>query len=277
MRRYKTTALCLSMLILPSVAMAQANIKKAFDKFLKNSSVVYTSKHSLDKDPETNKKEGQMDIYEYTIPAKRKDLIKELEKAFEEDKDNAYTIENGTKRNKGSWDVSLAVGDGKTTNVGLGSRKGEHYMYSCFIDPEDETRSYRYAYGMSWLEDGNEITGRLVVTYATTLKYRQQNQDFSSVKVFKDEDFEGSNGDFYNSWLGKFRFYGKRFEDKQKENSDMSSIYADKIYKMCKTFPHMRLTPAEKTIFINELKRLQQLATDEFNKNIFEASLEYLK
>ena len=72
MRHYKIMALCLSMLVIPTVATAQTNVKKAFDKFLNSSKVVYTERHSLDKDPETNEKSGQYDIYEYTISAKDK-------------------------------------------------------------------------------------------------------------------------------------------------------------------------------------------------------------
>lgn len=269
MRHYKIMALCLSMLVIPTVAMAQANIKKAFDKFLKSSSVEYTSKHSLDKDPETNKKEGQMDIYEYTIPTKHKNLIKELEKAFEEDKDKAYTIESGTKRNKGSWDVSLAVGNGKGTSVGLGSRKGERYMYSCFIDPEDKARIYRYAYGMSWLEDGNEITGRLVVTYATTLKYRQNSASTGYMSIISNQNRDT------DSWLGNFHFYAKQLEEKLKDKSNGSSLYINEIYKICKQSP--QLTPTEKTLIENEIKKLQQLTDDDFQKNLLNVSLDYIK
>lgn len=60
MRHYKIMALCLSMLVIPTVATAQTNVKKAFDKFLNSSKVVYTERHSLDKDPETNEKAGSM-------------------------------------------------------------------------------------------------------------------------------------------------------------------------------------------------------------------------
>ena len=54
MRHYKIMALCLSMLVIPTVATAQTNVKKAFDKFLNSSKVVYSERLSLDKDPETN-------------------------------------------------------------------------------------------------------------------------------------------------------------------------------------------------------------------------------
>lgn len=153
MRHYKIMALCLSMLVIPTVATAQTNVKKAFDKFLNSSKVVYTERHSLDKDPETNEKSGQYDIYEYTISAKDKSLITDLQRAFDKDKEQAYTIESGVSRYKNSWAVSVAVGDGTSTNVGLGNRKGENFTYSCFIDEADASRTHRYAYGISWLED----------------------------------------------------------------------------------------------------------------------------
>ena len=92
MRHYKIMALCLSMLVIPTVATAQTNVKKAFDKFLNSSKVVYTERHSLDKAPETNEKSGQYDIYEYTISAKDKSLITDLQRAFDKDKEQAMPM-----------------------------------------------------------------------------------------------------------------------------------------------------------------------------------------
>lgn len=289
MRQYKTTALCLLMTALPSMTWAQANVKAAFEKFLKSSKVEYTSKHSLDKNPETNKKEGQMDIYEYAIDAKNKSMIKDLQAAFEADKENAYTIESGTNNDKGSWEVSLAVGNGNKTSVGLGKNKGEKYMYACFIDPEDTSRTHRYAYGMSWLEQGNYITGRLVVTYATTLKYRQSSTSLSSVVTTNGKRIVTKNGntiittiDYSNEnkndtieWMTNFQNYTRVMKDNLKYKKNGSSLIVNEIYKMCKNAP--KLPSAEKSLVVSEIKRLQQMLGDDFQKQLLSISIESLR
>lgn len=288
MRQYKTTALCLLMTALPSMTWAQANVKAAFDKFLKSTKVEYTSKHSLDKDPETNKKEGQMDIYEYTINIKNKSMIKDLQTAFEEDKNDAYTIESGTNSDKGSWEVSLAVGDGTKTSVGLGKNKGEKYLYACFIDPEDKTHAHRYAYGMSWLEQGNYITGRLVVTYATTLKYRQNKASKFHVITTKGHkvttsgntiittiDNSDENKNDTIEWITNFQNYARVMDKNLKNNKNGSSLIVNEIYKMCKNAP--KLPNAEKSLVISEIKRLQQMLGDDFQKQLLSISIDSLK
>ena len=274
MRHYKIMALCLSMLVIPTVATAQTNVKKAFDKFLNSSKVVYTERHSLDKDPETNEKTGQYDIYEYTISAKDKSLITDLQRAFDKDKEQAYTIESGVSRYKNSWAVSVAVGDGTSTNVGLGNRKGENFTYSCFIDEADASRTHRYAYGISWLEDGKEITGRLIITYATTLKYRQSKKN-TSVMTNRNDVITMSLNDYQEAQLGNFYFYAKRLEEFMKTDGAQSSFMANELYKICKNSKQADST--DKNLMTNELVRLKGLAKDEFLRQLLQASIDYLK
>ena len=56
------------MLMLPLALQAQENIKKAFDTLIKDDKAKVSTTHKLNRDPETGKKEGQLDVYEFTIP-----------------------------------------------------------------------------------------------------------------------------------------------------------------------------------------------------------------
>ena len=164
---------CVLVALTPLCSSAQSNITKAFDALLKNSDVTYTENHSLDKDVTTGVKESQYDIYTFTMPANKMSLVDNIVKAFRTDADKAYSFNSGETTDTDPV-LQLAVGDGDTGGVRV-TWPGRKYIYATFLAPKSENPSgnYRYAYAINWEKTKDVITGQLIVTYATTLKYRQ--------------------------------------------------------------------------------------------------------
>ena len=180
----KNLILSAMLMALPSTLMAQQNIQKAFDALLKDKIVETKTQHTLERDPETGRKTAQADVYDFTLPTLyARKHIKEIQEAFEKDKDAAYTYRTGThrqdevnervdkKRHETMLSVihysriQIAVGDGKQS-VAIGTKEGANYVYACFNDEDDATKKYRYCYAMDWVEQNGETIVRLAVTYA---------------------------------------------------------------------------------------------------------------
>ena len=174
MRHFLFSLLCLA-LIAPASAIAQTNVKKAFDKLIESKYAEISESHKRENDPQTGEMESMADIYNFTIPADKKDLIKGIEKAFKQDSEKAYGYYSGIKAKKG--DVSVA--SGPNSSVEIVNRHNSDYTSALCIDMKKPDHNYRYAYGLSYYRDGRNISGRLVVTYATTLKYRQNTNSYS--------------------------------------------------------------------------------------------------
>lgn len=168
---------------LPMLAIAQSNIKTAFDAIINCKEADVTSSHKLDKDPETFVKKGQCDIYRFTLPEKKASLLKNLLRAFDKDAQYAYSIESG-KSKKNDRPINVAVGDGSGSGVSI-NEPGCDYIYELFLAPKAENPDgiYRYAYGLCYKENGGKIEGKFIVTYATTLKYRQGAQISSFTRL----------------------------------------------------------------------------------------------
>lgn len=192
----KNLILSAMLMALPSTLMAQQNIQKAFDALLKDKIVETKTQHTLERDPETGQKTAQADVYDFTLPTLyARKHIKEIQEAFEKDKDVAYTYRTGTQNNnedvlmyggnkkkKESFRtvlnysrVAIAVGDGKHNSVAIGGKDGANYVYACFTDKDDATKKYRYCYAMDWVEQNGETIVRLAVTYALKPEARHSN------------------------------------------------------------------------------------------------------
>lgn len=178
----KTTAIRLISVILalsPLPTLAQSNIKAAFDAIIKCSDAEITASHYLEKDPDTNIKNGQDDIYEFVLPANKMNLVKKALSAFDKDIQNAFVVKSGKNKQSGK-------NKGKSPQILLHSEQagisgisvdnpGSDYIYALFLPSktEDPEGKYRYAYAMNYKEDNGQIRGKLVVNYATTLNHRQ--------------------------------------------------------------------------------------------------------
>lgn len=189
---------CLMLVCAPVAVSAQSNIRSAFDAIAKCPEAKITENMTLDKDPNTKVKTGQSEIYDFVLPAGKIKLVEKVLEAFDKDNDMAYKVGRGSvakKRDK----IALAVGDGTGEGVNI-AQPGCEYTYALFLAPqsEDQSGNYRYAYAISYKEDGEKIEGRLVVTYATTLKYRQEKAGEKQMKVLRGFTADDNNT---NEWF----------------------------------------------------------------------------
>lgn len=223
------TIICALAAIVPQLSSAQANIQKAFDKLLKKSDVEYAKSHSLDKDTKTGKKESQCDVYRFKLPAEKKALLEDVVKAFKADEKDAYSSSFGRYESNGQ-PVNLAVGDGSSAGICI-TIPGCEYIYACFLAPADEDPEgiYRYAYAMSTTESDGTITGALIVTYATTLKHRQEAASANPYKGMKLNTLSPTIST--ESWFGTFITYVQAMS---KGSTAAKQVIAAKLYEHSK-------------------------------------------
>ena len=179
----KNFILAAMLLAMPSTIMAQQNIQKAFDALLNDKITENKTRHVLDRDPETGRMTAMADVYDFTISSNSAlDRLKNVRKAFETDKKDAYSVNSGLhEKGIGEDDtesfaslfetigfapVTLFVGDGRHQSVSIGNMNGSEYIYACFADKDDPDHRYRYAYALEWAEKAKKTKVRLAVTYA---------------------------------------------------------------------------------------------------------------
>lgn len=241
----KTTLLrllCLALAAMPVCGAAQTNIRSAFDAIINSSAASVTASHSLDRNPATGTKTGQSDVYNFTIPAKKMDLVKRAVEAFDKDADQAYGMNSGTSRS-GSTPIRVAVGDDNGAGV-LVNPTGFHYVYATFLAPktEDPDGIYRYAYALCYKEADGMVTGKLVVTYATTLMHRQQKSGRLRVLTATLGDDEGGK----QTWFGRMMQYVNTLD--YTRSSSARAVLAVKIYELAKEMPeHKDVTDTDKS------------------------------
>lgn len=266
------------LMLLPSAVPAQQQIQQAFDA-LRNSNIKeISSRHSVEKDPDLGTMEGLEDTYDFELTDNRdKRLIDNIRKAFELDEAHAYSVSTGSNGNSEDF-VSLAVGDSNKGGVAIGLIKDSKWIYACFLDPNDTLRQHRYAYALEWAENGNKIRGRIVKTYATTLKFRQSKKQSRTITVngnnfafgsfFSDADTKPSE-----TWLSEFNTYKNLFLKNPDGNA--ANSYATQIYRLCKNAKS--LEDVEKNIVATEIVKLKKKTKDEFIQQLFDMSIERLK
>jgi hypothetical protein len=266
------------LMLLPSAVPAQQQIQQAFEA-LRNSNIKeISSRHSVEKDPDLGTMEGLEDTYDFELTDNRdKRLIDNIRKAFELDESHAYSVSTGSNGNSEDF-VSLAVGDSNKGGVAIGLIKDSKWIYACFLDPNDTLRQHRYAYALEWAENGNKIRGRIVKTYATTLKFRQSKKQSRTITVngnnfafgsfFSDADTKPSE-----TWLSEFNTYKNLFLKNPDGNA--ANSYATQIYRLCKDAKS--LEDVEKNIVATEIVKLKKKTKDEFIQQLFDMSIERLK
>ena len=297
MKSKQLLAVSIMMLSLQTVH-AQGHIKRAFNVMITDTSTKVESTQKLNKDPETGTKIGQLDVYEFTIPASHHNLVEDIKHAFDQDKEKAYSLTSTSTANKKSYNyTSLAVG-GEDNGYPLGDMKNSRYIYALFLDPDDKSKTHRYAYAMEWCEGEKEIVGKLIITYATTQEHRRSKRQTRTININGQEikidgnsfsfgsgfPFDGSSvfdtdSLLFNrersseSWLSEFNTYKNHFLKKPDGNA--SSHYATSIYKLCKNAKS--LDDVEKKMVATEIRKLKDKTKDEFIQQLFDMSIERLK
>jgi hypothetical protein len=297
MKSKQLLAVSIMMLSLQTVH-AQGHIKRAFNALITDTSTKVESTNKLNKDPETGTKIGQLDVYEFTIPASHHNLVEDIKQAFDQDKEKAYSLSSVSTANKRSYNyTSLAVG-GEDNGYPIGDMKNSRYIYALFLDADDMSKTHRYAYAMEWCERAKEIVGKLIITYATTQEHRRSKRQTRTISVngrdiridgnsfsfgsgfpFDDSSVFDADSLFSNrersseSWLSEFNTYKNLFL--KNPSGTASSHYASYIYKLCKNAKS--LDDVEKKMVATEIRKLKDKTKDEFIQNLFDMSIERLK
>lgn len=224
---------------LPMMATAQNNIKSAFDAIIKCKEARIVESHTLEKDPATNIKTGQSDVYRFTLPGNKIDLVKNVISAFEKDAETAYSYNRGVTVNT-EPDIILMVGNGGQNGVYINSPDCE-YIYALFLAPksEDKTGNYRYAYGMNLKEEDGKLVGKLIITYAPTLKHRQEQdrqRQLRTLRTFSNHSslFSDSDDSDEEAWFEKLMTY---FQSMTSANTQTRIALATKAYTHIRNLP----------------------------------------
>ena len=280
------------LMLLPSAVLAQQHIQQAFDA-LRNSNIKeVSSRHSVEKNPDSGTMEGLEDTYDFEITDHRdKRLIDNIRKAFEQDEPHAYRVSTGSNGNSENY-TSLAVGDSNKGGVAIGLIEGSKWIYACFLDPEDSLRQHRYAYALEWAENGGKVRGCIVKTYATTQKFRQGRKQSSTITIngnkveLSGSGFSSGNGFTWSgnsqslhhaksseTWLLEFNTYKNHFL--KNPDGTAANSYATQIYKLCKDAKS--LEDVERNMVATEIVKLKKKTKDEFIQQLFDMSIERLK
>lgn len=235
----------LAFAVMPLMAAAQSNIKSAFDAIIKCPDVEITESHTLDKDPVTGIKTGQSDVYRFVLPAGKLALLKNVVSAFEKDADMAYSVNRGKSVNT-ERDIILTVGNNDSDGVYISSPDCE-YIYSLYLAPpaEDPNGIYRYAYGMNFKETASgKLAGKLIITYATTLQYRQEaarERQFDVLRSLRGIDVTKTSQE---TWFDTLMSY---FQGMTSANTQTRIALATKAFNVIKdTANYPEVTEADK-------------------------------
>ena len=179
-------------LLVPTRASAnvyEERLKEAFDDII--SAVSLSSREHLltiYSDPETGTKDGQLDVYKFTIDHNGMELINNAKRVYEQvngnDNADVYTLwinDNGDWNTRG---YRIYYNPDETIVVGLAC---DHCYTVGFVAPDD--KQHRTTYTLEWsnLDDSDSISGRLITTYAPIKAKATQGHRISSVVISSDD------------------------------------------------------------------------------------------
>lgn len=229
--------------LLPCQAMAQENVKKAFNEFL-SSKITINLKLSSRKDPATGRLVSQCNLYDFVAPESKRDLIDKICNAFEKDRDVAYwsLIQGAHSSKQEVW--NLLYGDDPNNYITVGDKEGYSVVAMNVLDGKD----HRYSYAMEWRDQpyNSVITGTLMILYGkmpnqkTTYSFPNTGDSIVSWSV--------DVGDKYNDRLemnGKdsitWNVNGKKYSIPYSGKLDQSTISAiaskqDSIFRLIRPY-----------------------------------------
>ena len=183
-------------LLMPTVARANVyedRLKEAFDDIISAVSFPFSDKdlsqlHNIYSDPETGVKEGQLDVYKFTIDSESMDLINNAKRVYEQMNGNSnadvfvlWWNDNDDSTFQG---YRLYYNPDQTIVVGLAC---DHCYTVGFVAPDD--KQHRKTYTLEWsnVEGSDSISGRLITTYAPIKAKANEGHRISSVVISSDD------------------------------------------------------------------------------------------
>ncbi len=173
--------------------MASANVyedrlQTAFDDIINAVSLASREQMvSIYSDPETGIKEGQLDVFKFTIDHNGIDLINNAKKVYEQVNGNSnadiYTLWwNDNDRDFQGY--RLYYNPDNAIVVGLAC---DHCYTVAFVAPDD--KQHRKTYTLEWsnMDDSDSISGRIITTYAPIKAKANDGHRLSSVVINLDD------------------------------------------------------------------------------------------
>lgn len=241
--------------LMPFAAVAQSNIKLAFDAIINCPGAEVKDSHSLYKDPVKHNKVGSCDTYEFELPAGKSNLIKNVISAFDRDSEMSYNLVKSWTEKNGKT-VGVAVGDGGD----IVTLPAEHeFLYALFMaqPSEDPAGIYRYAYVIAYKEKPDGIiTGRIVITYAQTIEYRQKMENeakYENLRRLSDLNKEPASDVSQKTWFDGLMTY---LQSMHTASTSTRISLATKAYKQIGEMNKYPVTEADKTTASEILKAM---------------------
>ena len=192
-------------LLMPATASANVyedRLKEAFDDIISAVSFPFSDKdvsqmHTIYSDPETGVKEGQLDVYKFTIGSEDMELINNAKEAYEQLNGNSnadvYTLWWNDNDDGSFQGYRLYYSPENTITVGLTC---DHCYTVGFVAPDDKQHRTNYTLEWSHLDDSDSISGRLITTYAPIKAKAIDGHRLSSVVI---------NTDYYDKFMEQFQ------------------------------------------------------------------------
>ena len=183
-------------LLVPVTASANVyedRLKEAFDDIISAVSFPFSDEdvsqmHTIYSDPETGVREGQLDVYKFTIDSEYMELINNAKKAYEQLNGNSnadvYTLWWNDNDDGSFQGYRLYYSPEQTIVVGLAC---DHCYTVGFVAPDDKQHRTTYTLEWSHLDDSDSISGRLITTYAPVKAKVTDGHRISSMMINTDD------------------------------------------------------------------------------------------
>ena len=186
-------------LLVPATASANVyedRLKEAFDDIVSAVSFPFSDKdasqmHTIYSDPETGVKEGQLDVYKFTLDNESIDLINNAKRVYEQMNGNSdadvYTLWWSDNDDGSFQGYRLYYSPEQTIVVGLAC---DHCYTVGFVAPDD--KQHRKTYTLEWSknDDSDSISGRLITTYAPVKAKATDGHRMISSVVISSDDYD---------------------------------------------------------------------------------------
>ena len=198
-------------LLVPATASANVyedRLKEAFDNIVNAVPLEDLSQmHTTYTDPETGVKEGQLDVYKFTIGSENMNLINDAKRVYEQVNGNSSAdiyVLWWNDNDDGSFSFQgyrLYYSPENAITVGIGC---DHCYTVGFIAPND--KEHRMTYTIEWDDatSGDSIDGRIITTYAPTKPKATDGKRISSVVMSPDD---------YDKYMAQFQAGMEKYQE----------------------------------------------------------------
>ena len=225
-----------------SANVYEDRLKEAFNDIVNYASIENVSQfHTIYSNPETGVKEGQLDVYKFTIHRDGMDLIKDAQNVYEQVNGNSnadvYTL---WINDNGEWNTQgyrIYYNPDETIVVGLAC---DHCYTVGFVGTDD--KQHRTTYTLEWStpdDYSDSISGRVITTYAPIKAKAADGHRISSVVINTDnldklmEQMQSEGMEKYQKELEKTQ---KKLEKAQAKLDDALSKLQNKSSSYSSSF-----------------------------------------